>query len=438
MAETTITTPRTLPCGVVLKNRLAKAAMTEGLADSMGVPTQGLVRLYQGWAEGGCGLLITGNVIVEPDHLERPGNVVLAGALSDAAKAAFKAWTQAGTADGTQVWAQISHAGRQTQKLVNPRPKAPSAVKLGLPGGQFGEPQAMTQAEIEATITAYVDAARTCQTVGFTGVQIHAAHGYLLSAFLNPLANQREDDFGGTLANRARPLLEIVRRTRQAVGPGFAIGVKLNSSDFQKGGLTTEDSVTVATWLQDLGVDLLEVSGGNYEAPEMMGMEGLDPDAPRPTKSASTLAREAYFFEFARGLRAKVKMPIMLTGGLRTRAGMQAALDEGIDVIGIARPLTVDLRAALPLLNGTSDHLPAWEAQLQERPGLFGPKSPFKLIRTIQGFAGIYWYYGQFYRLGRGQDAAPALAPLKAMGEVMGLSKRWLAARRSNTCFSPV
>ncbi|MFM1976565.1 MAG: hypothetical protein RL145_1411 [Pseudomonadota bacterium] len=438
MATTNIQTPLTLPCGAVLKNRLAKAAMTEGLADSRGVPTIGLVRLYEGWAHGGCGLLITGNVVIDADHLERPGNVILSGKPTAEAEAALRAWTQAGTANGTHLWAQISHAGRQTQKLVNPTPKAPSAVKLGLPGGQFGEPQAMRADEVEAVIQAYVQAALTCQSVGFTGVQIHAAHGYLLSSFLNPLANQRGDLYGGPLENRARPLLEVVRQTRAAVGPSFAIGVKLNSSDFQKGGLTTEDSVQVAKWLQELGVDLLEVSGGNYEAPEMMGMEGLDPSAPRPTKSASTLAREAYFIDFARTLRRVVTMPIMLTGGLRTLSGMQAALDEGVDVIGIARPLTIDLKAANALLDGTKDHLPAWEQQLQERPGFFGPKSHIKLIRTIQGFAGIYWYYSQFYRLGRGQSAEPNLSPLKAMGEVTGLSKRLIQARRGGPPVSPV
>ncbi|MFN8732202.1 MAG: NADH:flavin oxidoreductase, partial [Hyphomonadaceae bacterium] len=168
MTNTTIQTPLTLPCGAVLKNRLAKAAMTEGLADSRGVPTMGLVRLYNGWAQGGCGLLITGNVVIDADHLERPGNVVLSGTPSPEAEMALRAWAQAGTSHDTQIWAQISHAGRQTQKLVNPNPKAPSAVKLGLPGGQFGEPQAMTADEVAAVIQAYVQAALTCQVVGFT------------------------------------------------------------------------------------------------------------------------------------------------------------------------------------------------------------------------------------------------------------------------------
>ncbi len=429
MTKPTIQSPLTLPCGIILKNRLAKAAMTEGLADSDGVPTAGLARLYQGWADGGCGLLITGNVIIEPNHLERPGNVILAGELSQDAIARFKAWTNAGTSNGTQLWAQLSHGGRQTQKLVNPTPKAPSAVKLGLPGGQFGEPQAMTEAEIEAVINAFANAAKQCQDLGFSGVQIHAAHGYLLSSFLNPLANQRTDRFGGSLENRAWPLLEAVRRCRAATGPKFGIGVKLNSSDFQKGGLSTADSVQVSGWLEALGVDLLEVSGGNYEAPEMMGMEGIDADAPRPQKAASTLAREAYFMSFARELRAKITMPVMLTGGLRTAAGMQGALDEGVDVIGLGRPLIVDLGVAQNLLDGAIDTLPKWEDELSGKPGFFGPKSPIKLIRMVMSFATTYWYYVQFWRHARDGRADTSVKPLAALNEVTKVSKRLAQAR---------
>jgi 2,4-dienoyl-CoA reductase-like NADH-dependent reductase (Old Yellow Enzyme family) len=374
-------------------------------------------------------LLITGNVIIEPNHLERPGNVILANGLSAQAQAKFRAWTATGTANGTQLWAQLSHGGRQTQKLVNPNPKAPSAVKLGLPGGQFGEPQAMTESEIEAVIAAFAAAARQCQELGFTGVQVHAAHGYLLSSFLNPLANQRTDRFGGNLENRAWALLEAVRQCRAATGPSFGIGVKLNSSDFQNGGLSTGDSIQVARWLEELGVDLLEVSGGNYEAPEMMGMEGLDATAPRPQKAASTLAREAYFMTFARELRSKIKMPIMLTGGLRTRFGMQGALDEGVDVIGLGRPLIVDLAAAQKLLDGSTDTLPKWEDELSGKKGLFGAQSPIKLIRMIFGFATTYWYYVQFWRHARDGKPDPSVKPLSALGEVTKVSKRLAGAR---------
>jgi 2,4-dienoyl-CoA reductase-like NADH-dependent reductase (Old Yellow Enzyme family) len=432
----TLTSALTLPCGATLPNRLAKAAMTEGLADSAGVPTVGLQRLYSLWSDGGCGLLITGNIIIDADHLERPGNVVLDRAPDEAMTAAFAPWIEAATAGGTHLWAQLSHAGRQTQKLVNPTPQAPSSAALGLPGGQFGTPVAMSETRIEETVARYAQAALWCKALGFTGVQIHAAHGYLLSSFLNPLANRRLDRFGGALDNRTRPLLEAVRQTRALVGPDFPISVKLNSADFQQGGLTGEESVQIALWLEAAGVDLLEISGGNYEAPEMMGMDGLEAQDRLP-KSERTLAREAYFIEFARTLRARTRLPLMLTGGLRSRAGMQAALDEGVDVIGVARPLGGQPDCVHQLLGGTIDALPVFEDQLQTRPGFFGPQSPVKLIRTINGFAGIQWFYAQFYRIGRGGAVDLKLSPLKALAEVTGLAGKLVKAR-GGTPVSPV
>lgn len=440
--DITLATPLTLPCGAVLANRLAKAAMTEGLAGSAGMPGPGMARLYGLWASGGCGLLITGNVIVDPDHLERPGNVVLHRDPTPDEAAAMRAWTTAGTAGGTHLWAQISHAGRQTTRLVNPAPRAPSAVKLGLPGGQFGEPVAMSDAEVEAVLDAFAATAARAKALGFTGVQVHGAHGYLLSSFLNPLANQRTDRWGGPLENRARALLEAVRRTRAAVGPDFPVSVKLNSSDFQKGGLSVEDSRQVALWLEAEGVDLLEISGGNYEAPEMMGMKGLEEGAAAPAasavKAASALAREAYFLEFARDLRRQVKMPVMLTGGLRTRAGMEAALAEGVDVIGLARPLVSAPSCVHDLLAGRIEALPSPEVFLQQRPGLLGPQSPFPFVRMLQGFAGTYWYYAQFYRLARGQAVESPPRPLRALGEVMGVSNAIMKARNGGTTVPPL
>jgi 2,4-dienoyl-CoA reductase-like NADH-dependent reductase (Old Yellow Enzyme family) len=424
----TLTSPLKLRCGVTFPNRLAKAAMTEGLADSAGVPTIGLERLYARWSDGGCGLLISGNLIIDADHLERPGNVVLDRQPDAAMEEAFAPWIMAATKGGTQFWAQLSHAGRQTQKLVNPTPKAPSSTGLALPGGQFGTPVAMSEAEIEAVIQRYADAAGWAKALGFTGVQIHAAHGYLLSSFLNPLANRRMDRFGGSLENRAWPLLEVVRRTRAKVGKKYPVCVKLNSADFQQGGLSSEDSLQIALWLEAEGVDLLEISGGNYEAPEMMGMDGLTP-TDRAPKSERTLAREAYFLEFARTLRAKTGMAIMLTGGLRSKAGMQAALDEGVDVLGLARPLGGQPDCVHQLLAGAIDTLPVFEDQLQTRPGFFGPQSPVKLIRTINGFAGIQWFYAQFYRIGRGQPVDLKLSPLKALAEVTGLAGKLVKAR---------
>ena len=175
-----------LPCGAVLKNRIAKAAMTEGLADTQGVPTPELQRLYGIWSDGGAGLQISGNIHIDADHLERAGNVFFSGQPDEAMMDALKSWTKAATRNGNHFWAQISHAGRQTMRGINPRPKAPSAVKLGLPGGQFGMPVALTEDEILNLIGRFGQAALHCQNAGFTGVQIHAAHGYLISQFLSP------------------------------------------------------------------------------------------------------------------------------------------------------------------------------------------------------------------------------------------------------------
>lgn len=324
-----IETPLTLPCGTVIPNRLAKGAMTEGLADPSGKPTDELDRLYGVWANGGAGLLITGNVQIDGDHLERPGNVIVDRAPDASMKAALAQWAKAGTRAGNQLWMQISHAGRQTQATVNPHPKAPSAVKLGLPGGQFGEPVPLEEAEILELIGRFATCAKAAQEAGFGGVQIHAAHGYLLSQFLSPRSNQRTDKWGGSLENRARFLMETVRAVRNAVGPGFGISVKLNSADFQKGGFAFEESLQVARWLEEAGVDLLEVSGGSYEQPAMMDMEGLDPFE-RPDVPASTAAREAYFVDFAKAMKASLtKMPLMVTGGFRSRAADAACAGDG-------------------------------------------------------------------------------------------------------------
>ena len=260
-----LTDPLELPCGATLPNRIAKAAMTEGLATPDGVPTPQLCRLYGMWSDGGAGMLLSGNIQIDRDHLERPGNVILQNgkAENDAARMALQEWATAATRNTNHFWAQLSHAGRQVQNDINPTPKAPSAVKLGIPGGKFGLPEPLTVMEIQDIVESFANAAKTCQDAGFTGIQIHAAHGYLLSSFLNPRANQREDEYGGSLENRARTLLAIIKRTRQVVGPKFPISVKLNSADFQKGGFLFKDSLQVVQWLEKASVDLIEISGGN-------------------------------------------------------------------------------------------------------------------------------------------------------------------------------
>lgn len=422
--------PLTLPCGATLPNRLCKAAMTEGLADIYGRATGDLDRLYLAWSDGGAGMLLSGNIQIDGDHLERPGNVIIDREPDDDAKRALSHWASAATRNGNHFWAQISHAGRQTQKLVNPHPKAPSAVKLGLPGGQFGQPVALTEDEILNLIGRFGTAARVCKEAGFTGVQIHAAHGYLLSQFLSPRSNQRNDRWGGSLENRARMLLFTVNTIRTLVGPAFPISVKLNSADFQRGGFDFEDSLQVAKWLEQAGVDLLEISGGSYEQPKMMDMEGLEEAAPQNV-AASTLAREAYFVDFAKAMRSEIKMPLMVTGGFRSRSAMEQAVRQGAaDVIGLGRPLCYFPEGPKRLLGGM-EMLPRKENELK----LFSPSLQFltriKALKALDGFACQFWYYSQIYALGRTGRPAPDRTVFQAMREVEATHKRWMKERRA-------
>ena len=418
-----------LPCGAVLPNRLAKAAMTEGLADPRGRATPELARLYGLWADGGVGLSITGNVQIDGDHLERPGNVILQGRPDAAGHAGLVAMAQAGKRGGGHIWMQISHAGRQTQVSVNPHPKAPSAVPVGLPGKQFGLPVALTEAEILDLIERFGIAAEVAKETGFTGVQIHAAHGYLLSQFLSPRSNVRTDQWGGSLENRARMLMAVVARVRQGVGPAFPIGVKLNSADFQKGGFAFEDSVIVAGWLKEAGVDLLEISGGSYEQPAMMDLEGMEPvDA--PPQKASTAAREAYFVDFAKTLRAASTPPLMVTGGFRTRLAMNAALEQGgADIIGLGRPLCVDTAGPAKLLAG-ADGLDRWETTLRLLPPALSFLNGLKMVRALEGFAVTYWYYAQIEALARTGKANIRISPFAALQGVMKSGAAWMRARK--------
>lgn len=397
--------PLRLPCGQVLMNRLAKAAMTEGLGDALNRATDRHVKLYGRWARGGLGLLLSGNIQIDRRHLERAGNVAIEGVQGVEQMAALRNWTKAARSQGAQFWAQVSHAGRQTPKAINAIPAAPSAVKLGLPGGQFGEPRAMTCSEIKDVIARFAHVGEVVRDAGFTGIQIHAAHGYLLSEFLSPRVNQRADEWGGSLENRARLLLETIKAVRAKTGGDFAISVKLNSADFQKGGFTNEECLTVVQWLNAAGIDLLEISGGNYEQPRMAGMEGLEPIAEEKVRE-STRAREAYFIDYAAQIEKVAKMPLMVTGGFRTRVGMEEALSSGAcQVVGIGRPLCGDPLAAKRLLNGETDMLPSYEKTLRLGPTwLLGPNSPVSLIKMINGWGSQGWYCLQLLRMGDGLD----------------------------------
>ncbi|MCA0246014.1 MAG: NADH:flavin oxidoreductase/NADH oxidase family protein [Proteobacteria bacterium] len=371
--------PLKLPNGVILKNRIGKAPLTEGLADEMNRATARHVSLYRRWAEGGAAVVVTGNVQVDRRYLERPGNVVIDGSLSDSEGGmdALRAYARAGTANGTELWMQISHPGRQTPRRVCDHPVAPSAVPLALPASAFAPPRAMTAEEVADVPRRFAHTAAVAREAGFTGVQIHAAHGYLLSQFLTPLVNKREDRWGGDLAARAGLLLEVVRAVRTATAPGFCISVKLNSSDFQQGGFSNEECLQVVKWLGEASVDLIEISGGNYEKPAMMGSGAKE----------STVRREAYFLEYAQLIKQAAPVPIMLTGGFRSKAAMEAALGEGAcDVIGLGRPMCVDTDLPNRLLSGETNSAEAYEDQI------------------VPAKAGLGWFCLQLIAHGDGRD----------------------------------
>jgi 2,4-dienoyl-CoA reductase-like NADH-dependent reductase (Old Yellow Enzyme family) len=319
-----------LRSGARIGNRIAKAAMEEGMAGGSQLPDERLLSLYRRWGSGGAGLLITGNVMVHAEALTGPGGVV----LDDRARLEpFAAWAEAGKAGGAAVWMQISHPGRQVRAAMPGVVWGPSAVAvdLGRHSKRFGRPVAMTGRQISATVERFATTARLAEQAGFDGVEVHAAHGYLLSQFLSPLVNKRSDEWGGSLENRARLLFDVVRRIRMVVSPSFAVAVKLNSADFQRGGFDADDAANVIAMLDPLGVDLVELSGGSYESPAMAG---------RP-KDARTAAREAYFLELAAELAKTSPLPLMLTGGITRRETAEQVLASGVDLVGMGTSIAV-------------------------------------------------------------------------------------------------
>lgn len=382
-------TPFTLPCGVVLSNRLTKSAMTERMSNRDFEPTSAHVRLYELWAQTGAGLLISGNVMIDPKHLESAGNLLFG---SEKMIPKLQQLAAAGTSGGNHFWVQISHSGRQTSRLVNTHPKAPSAVQLHKIG-LFGKPKSMSQEDIESVIAGFRKAAKITQASGFTGIQIHSAHGYLLSQFLSPRTNLRQDKWGGSLENRSRLLLTIIKEIRAEVGAEFPISVKLNSSDFQKGGFSEEDSLQVISLLEQAGIDLLEISGGTYENVVFLVEE-------EDTRKESTKSREAYFLNFAKKVRAISKLPILITGGFRSFDFCNEVLKGGeADLIGMARPFITHLDEIPCFLDG-------------EIPVLEIPK-----IRTgmkaFEDSAEAGFYAKQLIRIAEGKGLKQNMGPLE-------------------------
>jgi len=252
----------TLPNGQVVPNRLMKSAMSEALAGGDTRAPQKMATLYRRWAEGGIGLSVTGNVMVDGRALGGPGHIVLE---ADRDLPALQAWARAGKSRGGLIYMQLNHPGRQVPKFLNAESVAPSAVPFGEQmQAMFGEPRALTIEEIEELVVRFGRSAAVAEQAGFDGVQIHGAHGYLVSQFLSPLTNLREDRYGGSAENRRRFVLEVYRSIREATGPGFGVAIKINSADFQRGGISEEESMATIRALGEAGMDFIEISGGTY------------------------------------------------------------------------------------------------------------------------------------------------------------------------------
>ncbi len=382
-------TPLTLPNGTVLKNRMAKSAMSENLSDSKHQTTPTLINAYKKWAQGGSGLLFTGNIMIDKTALGEPRNVVVENGFSEKG---LKEWGQLCQAHDVHIWPQLNHPGRQAMEQINKELLAPSAVPLIYPGRKSASkkiPRALKNDEILKIIDAYGNAALILKNNGFTGVQIHGAHGYLVSQFLSPNTNIREDDWGGDIHQRSKFVVEVYRNIRKKVGADFPIGIKLNSTDFQKGGFTEEESMEVVKILSAEGMDLIEISGGTYEAPAMMGY-----------KKKSTREREAYFLDYIQKARKITSTPLMLTGGFRHKENMERAIESGdVDLIGVARPYCIFPNMVNDMFNNTSDYFPT--------------KVNKTGVKAIDAGLSIFWYEAQIKLIGENKKPQPNLSGWK-------------------------
>lgn len=384
--------PLTLACGQTLANRLMKAGLSEQLSDREHAPTPQLEHLYDRWGRSGCGLIITGNVTVDRHHLAEPRNVAIE---DDRDHDQLCRWASAAKSGGTRIWVQLNHPGRQANPLAGrTRPVAPSEVPLAIPGAP--RPRALTGDEIEAMVRRFATAAAVVKDAGFDGVQLHGAHGYLVSQFLSPLVNRRDDEWGGDLERRMRFPVEVLRAVRAAVGDAFPVAIKLNSADFQRGGFTEDESEHVVARLADEQIDLIEISGGTFERPAMMGS----------TARQSTREREAYFLTYAERVRAHAgNVPLAVTGGFRSRSAMDRALaDVACDIVGLGRPLCVDPEAARRLLADTGHYAAAGTPRIAAR-ALLGRVVD---LHAADALLDVQWHTDQIHRIANGLEPNPA------------------------------
>jgi 2,4-dienoyl-CoA reductase-like NADH-dependent reductase (Old Yellow Enzyme family) len=372
----------TLPNGSILKNRIVKSAMSENFGTRHHAPSKGLINAYKVWAKGNPGLLITGNIMIDSMALGDARNVVVEDYKDFEL---LKKWAKSVEGTGVHLWPQINHPGRQAFAAINRETVGPSAISLnmGNTSKMFKLPTALTEEAIWDIIKRFGNTARIMKEAGFTGCQIHGAHGYLVSQFLSPISNVRTDQFGGSISNRARFVLEIYREIRYQVGSGYPIGIKINSADFQTGGFTELESLEVIRLLENEGIDLIEISGGTYEKPAMI----------QGDRKKSTIAREAYFLDYIEKARKLIKTPLLLTGGIRSVSVMEKALKDGnLDFIGLARPFCLYPNLANQVFDGS---VKRFETPI--------PNIGIKFLDKLGGVE-LPWYELQIQRIGKGKS----------------------------------
>ncbi len=402
-SDQTLFTPLTLPCRKVLPNRIVKAAMEENMSGADLLPDHNLFSLYRYWAHGGLGAIITGNVMVDKTAMTGPGGVVLD---ETSPIEPFKNWAKIIRSGGALAIMQINHPGRQVFKAVNEHAIAPSAVnlKLGRYTKQFAQAHAATCEQIYTIIRQFVTTALRAREAGFDGVEIHAAHGYLLSQFLSPLVNQRTDQWGGSLANRARLLINIVSEVRAKCGNDFSVWVKLNAADFQRGGMSQDEAREVVAHLNKLGVDVVEISGGSYEMPAMQGR----------VEDSQTLQSEAYFAQFAAEIAKVAGMPVMTTGGISRLPVARQVTESGCDLVGMASALAT-----------TPDLVKKW----QENPEYRGVMLTSSLSdKTLASLITMSMVRRQLRRLGN--DLSPLRQPSQLWSLILDAVHRAKMTRR--------
>lgn len=394
---TTAFTPLTLKNGLTLKNRFMKAATSETLGDKYYRPTNKLINLYRAWAKGGTGLIITGNVMVDRNARGEFGNVVVEDNLN---LDQLTRWAKAATDNGAKIFLQLNHPGKQSPRTISKVPVSPSAVPLsGDNAFAFNPPRALSKIEIQTIIQKFINAAVVAREAGFSGVEIHAAHGYLLNQFLSPHDNRRVDEYGGSLENRMRIIVEIYQGIRARVGADFAIALKINSSDFSPDGFSEADSLKVIQKFDKLGIDLIEISGGNYENPTMQGV-----------------GKGAFFVNYAAKVKNAVTTPIAVTGGFNTAEGINSAIENNeTDLVGMARPLVLVPDLPNQMKNGTFK-----KANIHYLTT--GSKA---LDKKVSSLIGLSYYQQQMERIADGKnviDTNNAWSPLSFSIRKQGLS----------------